>query len=178
MDVVTPSQMKRIDQRAIEEFRIPGIVLMENAALQTAQVILKHDFLASVSKKPRKALILAGCGNNGGDGFAIARHLFLYGYQVSVLIVSEGGRRPGGDAETNLDALYALQNVKTAPSKIREKDSQQKNLDAFLQIHWLEKEGSQADKGHAANAAWSLMLYLAQPGQAGCRFECSGHQCG
>ena len=139
MDVVTPSQMKRIDQRAIEEFRIPGIVLMENAALQTAQVILKHDFLASVSKKPRKALILAGCGNNGGDGFAIARHLFLYGYQVSVLIVSEGGRRPGGDAETNLDALYALQNGQNSTQQNSgEKDSQQKNLDAFLQIHWLE----------------------------------------
>lgn len=139
MDVVTPSQMKRIDQRAIEEFRIPGIVLMENAALQTAQVILKHDFLASVSKKPRKALILAGCGNNGGDGFAIARHLFLYGYQVSVLIVSEGGRRPDGDAETNLDALYALQNGQNSTQQNSgEKDSQQKNLDAFLQIHWLE----------------------------------------
>jgi hydroxyethylthiazole kinase-like uncharacterized protein yjeF len=139
MDVVTPSQMKRIDQRAIEEFRIPGIVLMENAALQTAQVILRHDFLASVSKKPRKALILAGCGNNGGDGFAIARHLFLYGYQVSVLIVSEGGRRPGGDAETNLDALYALQNGQNSTQQNSgEKDSQQKNLDAFLQIHWLE----------------------------------------
>ena len=42
MFVVTPSQMRRIDQRAIEEFNIPGIVLMENAALQTVQVILKY----------------------------------------------------------------------------------------------------------------------------------------
>ena len=175
MFVVTPSQMRQIDQRAIEEFRIPGIVLMENAALQTVKVILEHYPLDNlkypydsgeweatslsgdssenlviskyvcptmrVSRKTQCVLVLAGCGNNGGDGFAIARHLYLIGYQVSVLIVSEGGRKPRGDAETNLKALYALQNNQISTHQdSRQKNFQQKNAAASLEIHWLEDE--------------------------------------
>ena len=103
MYVVTPSQMRQIDQRAIEEFHIPGIVLMENAALRTVQVIQKHY------PNPTNVLILAGCGNNGGDALAVARHLVLAGYQTSVVIASEDGRRPRGDAETNLKILKSLE---------------------------------------------------------------------
>lgn len=102
MHVVTPSEMRQIDKRAIEEFHIPGIVLMENAALQTVQIVLKHYPI------PSTVLVLAGCGNNGGDALAVARHLVLYGYRTEVFIVSEDGRRPKGDAATNLKALESL----------------------------------------------------------------------
>ena len=121
MHVVTPSEMRQIDKRAIEEFQIPGIVLMENAALQTVQVILK------CYPVPSNVLVLAGCGNNGGDALAVARHLFLYGYHTEVVIVSEDGRRPKGDAETNLKALESLETMNG--------DSQ-----SILHIHWLQNE--------------------------------------
>ena len=158
MFVVTPSQMRRIDQRAIEEFNIPGIVLMENAALQTVQVILKYFPLEP--KKITHALILAGCGNNGGDGLAIARHLFLRGYRTTVLIISEDGRKPRGDAEINLRALQALEvhqpNSRQENSALnllnilQEEVAGDRNLNNLqnkavqtqttpLQIHWLKK---------------------------------------
>ncbi|HHU77681.1 MAG TPA: NAD(P)H-hydrate dehydratase [Clostridiales bacterium] len=159
MFVVTPSQMRRIDQRAIEEFNIPGIVLMENAALQTVQVILKYFPLEP--KKITHALILAGCGNNGGDGLAIARHLFLRGYRTTVLIISEDGRKPRGDAEINLRALQALEvhqpNSRQENSALnllnilQEEVAGDRNLNNLqnkavqtqttpLQIHWLKKD--------------------------------------
>ena len=107
MYVVTPSQMRRIDQRAIKEFRIPGIVLMENAALQVVKVIKKRYPLSRFGTAG-KVLILAGCGNNGGDALAVARHLVLSGYRVNVLIVGGKGKKPAGDAGTNLEMLQAL----------------------------------------------------------------------
>ncbi|MGI6141803.1 MAG: NAD(P)H-hydrate dehydratase [Caldicoprobacterales bacterium] len=162
MFVVTPGQMKKIDKRAIEEFRIPGIVLMENAALQTVQVILKHYPLKNkhssdhtctgvntdtgIQKAVTRVLVAAGCGNNGGDGLAIARHLFLAGYQVDVLVVSEGGGRPRGDAEINLNALLNLHKLQSVshPGNSGQNKSMPAHLmpnnSASLQVHWLEEE--------------------------------------
>ena len=61
---LTRAQVREIDRRAIEEFHIPGIVLMENAArsvVDVARGMLRREGL-------RSALILCGGGNNGGDG--------------------------------------------------------------------------------------------------------------
>ncbi|NLA84099.1 MAG: hypothetical protein GX854_06145 [Clostridiales bacterium] len=98
MFVVTPSQMRKIDQRAIEEFKIPGIVLMENAALRTVEIIeryfplKKRGIKTQAEIKPvETVLILAGTGNNGGDGLAVARHLYLAGCNVRELLLSDGG---------------------------------------------------------------------------------------
>ena len=78
MYVVTPSQSKKIDQRASAEFQIPGMILMENAAIQAANVIRERYPLSFFGRSGR-VLVLAGCGNNGGDGLAVARHLALSG---------------------------------------------------------------------------------------------------
>jgi hydroxyethylthiazole kinase-like uncharacterized protein yjeF len=125
MFVVTPSQMRKIDQRAIEEFKIPGIVLMENAALRTVEIIeryfplKKRGIKTQAEIKPvETVLILAGTGNNGGDGLAVARHLYLAGCNVRVLLLSEGGRRPRGDAEINLNALNALCEKQSYPNTL------------------------------------------------------------
>ena len=137
MHVVTPSEMRQIDKRAIEEFKILGTVLMENAALQTVQVILKHY------PKPSKVLVLAGCGNNGGDALAVARHLFLYGYKTEVVIVSEDGRRPRGDAETNLKVLESLETTDSFEN-LNSLDSLESihgdSQSEHLRIHWLQNE--------------------------------------
>lgn len=81
MLLVTPQQMREIDRNAIVEFGLPSILLMENAAIQALNVIktVCHDF--------QKVLVIAGVGNNGGDGLALARLLITSGNDVTVVVV-------------------------------------------------------------------------------------------
>lgn len=71
MKVFTPEQMRAFDQTATIEYSIPSIVLMENAALRVVE-FLEWKF---APLRGKRVVILCGKGNNGGDGFAIARHL-------------------------------------------------------------------------------------------------------
>jgi hydroxyethylthiazole kinase-like uncharacterized protein yjeF len=84
MRVLTSAQMKAVDRRTIEEIGIPGPVLMENAGLQIFQALLE------VFPDPalEKVVVVAGKGNNGGDGFVVARHLFNHGARPTVLLLS------------------------------------------------------------------------------------------
>lgn len=104
MVVVTPSEMQKIDKSAIDDFGIPGIVLMENAAVQVVGVIQEQY---SFQKKDG-IVILAGGGNNGGDGLAIARHLFLKGANVEVILLVEP-EKITGDARINLEIAKKLE---------------------------------------------------------------------
>ena len=76
------SSMREMDRHAIEDLGIPGAVLMENAARSVADWVeenrLKNDPEAAV-------VVCCGRGNNGGDGFAIARLLANRGYNISVV---------------------------------------------------------------------------------------------
>src|ERR1700687_4835978 len=65
---LTRSQVRDLDRRAIEEFGVPGVVLMENAGRGAAELLLTLGAKGPVA-------ICCGKGNNGGDGFVIARHL-------------------------------------------------------------------------------------------------------
>ena len=104
MYVVTPEEMRKIDNRAIAEFGIPGIVLMENAAIRTVDVIEREY---PNLHKSGKVLVLVGSGNNGGDGLAIARHLMLKGIDVEVVLFFPEDRLTG-DAKLNLDIYKGL----------------------------------------------------------------------
>ena len=75
MLAVTQKQMRMIDEYMIGVLKIPGVVLMENAALGVIGRILKEF----PDERPR-TLVLCGLGNNGGDGFAIARGLKARGF--------------------------------------------------------------------------------------------------
>jgi len=90
------SEMKEMDRKAIEEYMIPGIELMENASrrvFEKAVEILEK-------KAYRKVAVVCGTGNNGGDGFAVARMLDTAGYDVK--IVTAGNREKiKGDALIN-----------------------------------------------------------------------------
>lgn len=100
MIAVTPSQMAGIDNFTITEIGIPGMVLMENAALSVVKEIEKDiDCI-----KGKKVCLLAGKGNNGGDAFAIARHLYNNGAKVLVFLLAKKNEIKG-DAKTNLDIL-------------------------------------------------------------------------
>lgn len=78
----TREEMRELDRRAIEEYGVPGVVLMENAGRGAAQIALEMlgDPIA------RLAVIFCGKGNNGGDGFVIARHLHNAGVGVRLVL--------------------------------------------------------------------------------------------
>ena len=86
MKLATASQMKELDRQAIEERGIPSIDLMERAAEGVAQAAL--DLLPQRPGRCRGAA-LCGAGNNGGDGIAAARLLFLKGLKVRAFLVGD-----------------------------------------------------------------------------------------
>ncbi len=100
MRLLTAEEMRELDRRTIEEVGIPGIVLMENAGRGTADFLLQH--FARLAPGP--ALVLAGKGNNGGDGYVVARHLMNRGWRVSTIVLAER-EAIRGDAGLNLDIL-------------------------------------------------------------------------
>jgi len=98
-------EIREIDRKAIEEYEIPGIILMENAGRNVAEEVLK---MLPGTDKARVA-IFCGKGNNGGDGFVIARHLYNKGVDVSVHLTTEVSRvLSDGDAATNLKILQNM----------------------------------------------------------------------
>ncbi|HYG62528.1 MAG TPA: NAD(P)H-hydrate dehydratase [Thermoanaerobaculia bacterium] len=105
MRILTAEAMREVDRAAIEELGIPGLVLMENAAIGVV------DAIGEVYPEADSAAIFCGPGNNGGDGLAVARHLAARGYGVEVFLVSGRGRpvRLAGDAGTQLDICRKLE---------------------------------------------------------------------
>lgn len=101
--LVRADEMRRMDRLTIEEFGIPGRVLMENAGRQAAEILMR-TFAGSTK---RHAGVLAGRGNNGGDGFVIARVLASRGWQVTVYVLCSRNRI-AGDALANLLLLEAM----------------------------------------------------------------------
>lgn len=84
VQVVSAQQMRDIEKKAIEEYGIPSLLLMENAAQAVTQEI-RQILEDENSIGSNKIIVLVGKGNNGGDGLAIARHLLILGIDVSVL---------------------------------------------------------------------------------------------
>lgn len=85
---LTAEEMAEADRIAIEEFGIDVVALMENAGLQVGIVARK---LLGGNVAGRRACVVAGKGNNGGDGFVAARHLHNWGAKVSVVLGAEKG---------------------------------------------------------------------------------------
>ncbi len=97
MKILTSAEMRDIDRTAIEELGIPGVVLMENAGLGIVRA-LKFRFPAIADER---IVIAAGKGNNGGDGFVVARHLFNSGARPEILLLA-AQEEVRGDAAVNL----------------------------------------------------------------------------
>jgi NAD(P)H-hydrate epimerase len=101
---MTREQIREIDRIATEELLIPGLLLMENAAIgvAAAAVDLRGNGAGHVA-------IVCGPGNNGGDGLAAARHLFNRGIEVRVhLALPAAAYRDGSDAAINLAIVRAM----------------------------------------------------------------------
>lgn len=100
MKLLTAEQMKELDRRAIEECAVPGLVLMENAGHGAAQIVNERYSLL----RPGSVLVVTGKGNNGGDGYVMARHLENMGWNVQTLVLASRCDI-AGDAATNLNIL-------------------------------------------------------------------------
>jgi NAD(P)H-hydrate epimerase len=109
MSAAAPSlsrdEVRAFDRRAIQELGLPGAVLMENAGRSAAEEVLA--LLARRGAQPGRVVLLCGAGNNGGDGYVIARHLAIRGVQVE-LWSSVGPDRLAGDAALNRRVVEAL----------------------------------------------------------------------
>jgi NAD(P)H-hydrate epimerase len=97
--ILTREQTRELDRRAIEEFGVPGIVLMENAGRGMAELLRSLGINGLV-------VVCCGKGNNGGDGFVMARHLDNAGVRVRILLFGDPAQL-SGDAAINHRILAA-----------------------------------------------------------------------
>jgi NAD(P)H-hydrate epimerase len=117
--VMSRSEVRRFDAWAINDLGIPGVVLMENAGRSCAELIIAR--LADIDSP--KVCIFCGIGNNGGDGYVIARHLANAAIVPCVLICGDKAKI-AGDALTNLNIIEGMK----------------------LPIHQMEMGGQQIDE--------------------------------
>jgi len=103
MRVLNAAQMREADRRTIQDIGIPSLVLMENACRQA--VAAMEAAFADLTE--RRVAVLCGRGNNGGDGFVVARTLIQRGVDVSVFLIGQVSE-VRGDARTNLEVLGRL----------------------------------------------------------------------
>ena len=102
MKMVSVEQMREIDRQAIEEYGVPGEILMDRAGYGVARAVEGLAQLSGFGDTP--VLLLAGRGNNGGDAFVAARYLAEWGLPVGVWMTGER-KAVRGDARTHLNRL-------------------------------------------------------------------------
>jgi hydroxyethylthiazole kinase-like uncharacterized protein yjeF len=103
MKILTPEQIREVDRLTTEKYGIPSLILMENAGMRVVEVLEdRYENLEELTVG-----ILCGRGNNGGDGFVVARQLVQKGcFPFVFLLAAEEDVK--GDAKTNLNILKAL----------------------------------------------------------------------
>lgn len=112
--VLTPKEMQKLDSFTINRIGIPGCVLMENAGRGVIEFIIqKYGDVASKS-----FLVICGKGNNGGDGFVVARYLYNLGAKVTCLILNNA-KDIKGDAAINLNILKKITADVRASKKLK-----------------------------------------------------------
>jgi len=100
--VLTRDQVRRVDQLAVERYAMSGLVLMENAGRNAAEIIDREFGPGG------RAVIFCGPGNNGGDGCVIARHLLNRGWNLRLVMTGTSDKR-ASDTATNLEILEAME---------------------------------------------------------------------
>ncbi len=101
------AQVRAVDRLAIEELGIPGVVLMENAGRGAAEHVLAELRSRRGAARGARVVVLCGGGNNGGDGYVVARHLHGAGVAVELVATVPPGELRG-DAATNARVALAM----------------------------------------------------------------------
>ena len=159
--VFSREALQSIDADATEQYNISSIVLMENAAKGAANIILD----STDSQVQSKIVILCGLGNNGGDGYGVARHLANVGCNISILQL---GNPISKDAKINASICTAMQ-ISQAPWAEDECNDATLFIDAIFGTG-LDRTvtGKYADAIHVCNAHRSPCISLDIPSGMDC----------
>ncbi|MGA9416008.1 MAG: NAD(P)H-hydrate epimerase, partial [Terriglobales bacterium] len=114
MKIVSAAEMREIDRSTSEQFGVPSITLMENAGSAVARFVL-FDY-----PQAERVSVVCGKGNNGGDGFVVARKLIEAGRAVRVLLLSDPEELRGDAATMFQNLLPKLRPLNLAPLIVRE----------------------------------------------------------
>ncbi len=108
-ELLTAAQMRALEQAAIESGKVTGLELMERAGRGVVEAIFEEwpEFAA----KPHRAVVLCGPGNNGGDGFVVARLLKERGWEVEIFLYGNADKLPP-DAKANYERWRVLGEVR------------------------------------------------------------------
>lgn len=119
MDVaLTRAQVRLVDRIAMERYGILGLVLMENAGRNAAAIVLE-----AIGGRVKRVVVMCGTGNNGGDGFVIARHLVNVGVDVLIGLASDRDRlTPDAAANARICEVMEIAIVEAASVEIRSSD--------------------------------------------------------
>src|ERR1700674_3020053 len=101
MKIVTAADMREIDRVTSARFGVPSLTLMENAGTGVAEFVVAQYPLA------KRIGVICGKGNNGGDGFVVARKLHQAGKEVRILLLAEHAELRGDAAEMFTDLPIA-----------------------------------------------------------------------
>lgn len=108
IELLTAAQMRAVEQAAIEAGEVTGLELMERAGQGVVAAVFEE--WPELAAAPHKAVVLCGPGNNGGDGFVVARLLKAHGWTVEVFLFGEAAKLPP-DARANYERWCALGEV-------------------------------------------------------------------
>ncbi len=128
MWLVTPKQMQELDRRTIQENKVPGITLMERAGTGVVTHLLQHYG----SPKGKRVVVFCGKGNNGGDGFVVARLLQEKKALLKVIMMTPY-QELGKDAKT----MYRRFTQKAKPSQIFVQPNEEKLKSLTHNAHLL-----------------------------------------
>ncbi|KAJ54591.1 hypothetical protein ACMU_17955 [Actibacterium mucosum KCTC 23349] len=109
-ELLTSAQMRAIERAAIDSGKVTGLELMERAGAGVVEAVFEE--WPELQKAPHRAVVLCGPGNNGGDGFVVARLLKEWGWQVRVYLYGDPEKLPP-DARVNFDRWKVLGKVGT-----------------------------------------------------------------
>ncbi|WP_297889678.1 NAD(P)H-hydrate epimerase, partial [Sulfurihydrogenibium sp.] len=104
MKILKAGEVAQVDKDTIEKTGIPSLVLMENAGRSCAEIILREFFYI------KNISVVAGSGNNGGDGVVVARYLHRAGKNVKLFILAENEEKLSKDNKFNLDIFKKFSN--------------------------------------------------------------------
>jgi len=115
-ELLTAAQMRALEQAAIDSGAVTGLELMERAGRGVVEAIFAE--WPELKAAPHRALILCGPGNNGGDGFVVARYLYENGWSVAVWLLSDDMMPVPHDAHANAERYLDLVDPEAADSAI------------------------------------------------------------
>jgi hydroxyethylthiazole kinase-like uncharacterized protein yjeF len=115
-ELLTAAQMKAIETAAIKSGEVTGLELMERAGRGVVEAVFEE--WPELAAAPHKVVVLCGPGNNGGDGFVVARLLKEWGWEVEVFLYGDADKLPP-DAKVNYERWRELGEVAYVPDLVK-----------------------------------------------------------